>query len=97
MPRTNSENATQISYRVPTPLLDEALELAEFEGWSHSEFHRICWEQGFALQSEKSNKRLVNKGLRQKVDKTHSIDAVKEASKKASEIISKAESKKNAP
>lgn len=86
MPKTNSENATQISYRVPTPLLQEALQLAELEGWTHSEFHRICWEQGFAAQAEKSNKRLVNKGLRQKqsdtVDKTHSIDAAKALSKK---------------
>lgn len=66
MPRTDATPAETIAFHVPVPLLREAQELADLEGWKQAEFHRLCWEAGLALQAEKSNKRLVNKGLRAK-------------------------------
>ena len=66
MPKTDTPSAESIAFHVPAPLLQEAQEMADIEGWKLAEFHRLCWEQGLALQAEKSNKRLVNKGLRQK-------------------------------
>lgn len=76
MPKTDKPSAETIAFHVPVPLLKEALELAELEGWKPAEFHRLCWEGGLALQAEKSNKRLVNKGLRAKQTK---IEVVGEA------------------
>ena len=66
MPKTDTPSAESIAFHVPAPLLQEAQEMAEIEGWKLAEFHRLCWEQGLAAQAEKSNKRLVNKGLRAK-------------------------------
>jgi hypothetical protein len=66
MPKTDSENKKPITFHAPMPLLQEAIEIADLEGWTPAEFHRLCWEAGLAVQAEKSNKRLVNKGLRQK-------------------------------
>lgn len=76
MPKTDTPSAETIAFHVPVPLLKEALELAELEGWKPAEFHRLCWEAGLAIQAEKSNKRLVNKGLRAKQTK---IEVVGEA------------------
>jgi hypothetical protein len=59
-------NMEKIELYVPAPLLEQAKELAQIEGWKLSELFRIFWVQGFGSYSEGSNKRLVNKGLRQK-------------------------------
>jgi hypothetical protein len=66
MPKTDTPSAESIAFHVPAPLLKEAEEMAQLEGWKLAEFHRLCWEAGLAIQAEKSNKRLVNKGLRAK-------------------------------
>jgi hypothetical protein len=66
MPDITTDNMERIAYHVPAPLLEEARQMCELEGWKFSEFHRMCWEAGLAVQAEKSNKRLVNKGLRAK-------------------------------
>ena len=66
MPEINTDNMSRIAFHVPLPLLEEAREMCELEGWKVSEFHRMCWEAGLSIQAEKSNKRLVNKGLRAK-------------------------------
>jgi hypothetical protein len=66
MPKTDTPSAEPIAFHVPAPLLKDAQEMAKLEGWKDAEFHRLCWEAGLALQAEKSNKRLVNKGLRAK-------------------------------
>lgn len=72
MPRTESENKKPITFHAPLPLLQEAIEIAELEGWTPAEMHRLCWEAGLAVQAEKSNKRLVNKSLREKHKKSAS-------------------------
>lgn len=69
MPETNAEKMTRIDFSVPTPLLRDAEELAQSEGWKLAELHRIFWEKGFAAHAEGSNKRLVNRQLRQKHEK----------------------------
>lgn len=85
MPKTNTENSQLISFHVPAPLLAEALELADLEGWKPAELFRLFWESGFAAHAEKSNKRLVNKGLRtkHKESRTESTLSDKEARKRA--------------
>lgn len=65
-PEEENQGMTQITISLPTPLLNEAKELAEFEGYRVTEFHRTLWEKGFAVHAEGSNKRLVNRGLREK-------------------------------
>lgn len=64
MPDTDAPNMAYIRFAIPQPLLNEALELAKSEGWKPSELHRIFWERGFAAYAEGSNKRKVNKRLR---------------------------------
>lgn len=66
MPETNAPKMVRVDFSVPEELLKEALELAAVEGWKPSELHRIFWEKGFAVHAEGSNKRLVNKKLRNK-------------------------------
>jgi len=67
-PRSNAPNLTEIKISVPASLLQEALDLAEFEGWKPAELHRIFWEKGFAAHAEGSNKRMVNHQLRIKIE-----------------------------
>ena len=66
MPETNAPKMTRIEINVPTALLTEAEALAAIEGWKPAELHRIFWEKGFAVHVEGSNKRLINKSLREK-------------------------------
>lgn len=66
MPETNAPKMTKIDFAVPTALLRDAEEMAQAEGWKPAELHRIFWEKGFAAHAEGSNKRLVNKQLREK-------------------------------
>ncbi|PMB00006.1 hypothetical protein CEN50_04995 [Fischerella thermalis CCMEE 5268] len=69
MPGTNAPRMIRIDFSVPEALYQEALELAEAEGWKPAELHRIFWEKGFAVHAEGSNKRLVNKHLRERIKK----------------------------
>lgn len=66
MPETNAPKMVRIDFSVPEPLLKDAMEIAEKEGWKPSELHRIFWEKGFASHAEGSNKRMINKQLRDK-------------------------------
>jgi hypothetical protein len=66
MPETDAPNMAYIRFAVPQPLLEEALELAQAEGWKPAELHRIFWERGFAAYAEGSNKRRVNRQLRER-------------------------------
>jgi hypothetical protein len=66
MPETNAPKMTKIDFAVPTALLQDAEEMAQAEGWKPAELHRIFWEKGFAAYAEGSNKRLVNRQLREK-------------------------------
>jgi hypothetical protein len=66
MPETDAQKMEYIRFAVPAPLLQEALELAEAEGWKPAELHRIFWERGFAAYAEGSNKRRVNRSLRKR-------------------------------
>ena len=66
MPETDAPKMEYVKFSVPAPLLKEALELAEAEGWKPAELHRIFWERGFAAYAEGSNKRGVNRSLRKK-------------------------------
>lgn len=66
MPETNAPKMTRIEFAVPTALLAEAEAMAAAEGWKPAELHRIFWEKGFAVHAEGSNKRLINKSLREK-------------------------------
>lgn len=67
MPRTKAQGMTRIELYVPTALFSEAEELADFEGWKLSELHRVFWENGFGVYVERSNKRMINKRLREKI------------------------------
>lgn len=64
-PDTDAPNMINVKFAVPAPLYEEAIELARSEGWKPSELHRIFWERGFAAYAEGSNKRKVNKKLRE--------------------------------
>ena len=68
MPKTNAPKMEDIKFGVPQPLLQDALELAESEGWKAADFHRMVWEKGLAVHAEGSNKRLVNRRLRSRRD-----------------------------
>jgi hypothetical protein len=68
MPETDSPNMVPIKFYVPEPLLKDMLEIAQAEGWKPAELHRIFWERGFAAYAEGSNKRRVNRQLRNKED-----------------------------
>lgn len=68
MPEINAPKMVKVDFSVPEPLYKEALELAEAEGWKPAELHRIFWENGFAVHAERSNKRMVNRGLRKRLD-----------------------------
>ncbi len=76
MPRTKALGMTRIELYVPTALLEEAEELASFEGWKLSELHRVFWENGFGVYVERSNKRMINKRLRGKI--SNDTEAVEE-------------------
>lgn len=65
----DTPNMERIEFHVPTPLLEEARQLAQFEGWRISELFRVFWERGFAAYSEGSNKRLINGEQRVKAKK----------------------------
>ena len=69
MSEERQDELIQICFRVPMPLYREAVELAQLEGWRLSELFRLFWVAGFATHAEGSNKRLVNKGLREKQEK----------------------------
>lgn len=62
----DNEGMERIQFSVPKKLLQQAKELAEYEGWNQAEFHRMLWILGFGQHAEASNKRLVNRGLRNK-------------------------------
>lgn len=64
--QVEQEPMTQITFSVPSPLLQKAKDLALHEGWRQAELFRIFWEKGFADYAEGSNKRLVNSSLRKK-------------------------------
>ena len=68
MPRTDSPRMVEIKFAVPAELLADAQQMADQEGWKPAELHRIFWERGFAAYAEGSNKRLVNKRLRKKIE-----------------------------
>jgi hypothetical protein len=64
--RSDNKKMERIDFTVPQGLLEQARELAEFEGYNFSEFCRVIWEKGLAVHAEGSNKRLVNEKLRKK-------------------------------
>lgn len=64
MPETNAPKMTRIEFAVPEPVLKQALEIAEAEGWKPAEFHRIVWLMGLNTYTEGSNNRLMNSDLR---------------------------------
>jgi hypothetical protein len=66
MPRTSSPQMARIEFAVPEPVLKQALEIAEAEGWKPAELHRVIWLMGLNSYTEGSNKRLVNESLRKK-------------------------------
>jgi hypothetical protein len=66
MPETEAPGMVRVEFRIPAPLYEDFLQLAELEGWKPAELHRILWEKGFAVHAEGSNKRLVNRQLRQR-------------------------------
>lgn len=57
----------RVEFRIPAPLYEDFLQLAQLEGWKPAELHRILWEKGFAAHAEGSNKRFINRQLRQKL------------------------------
>lgn len=65
--RNDNKKMERIDFTVPQGLLEQARELAEFEGYNFSEFCRVVWEKGLAIHAEGSNKRLVNQQLRKKL------------------------------
>lgn len=94
MPRIETPPSETITFHVPVALLQEAQELAESEGYTQAAFHRKCWDDGLAAQAEKSNKRLVNKGLRQKYkEKPSELPESKLSIGKLKEAIALAESR----
>ena len=68
MPKTDTVRMDRIEFAVPSPLLDEALTLAEADGFKPAEFHRQIWLEGLFAYAEKSNKVLVNRSLRRKAE-----------------------------
>lgn len=64
MPESKAPKMTDIKFAVPSPLLEDAQELAQLEGMSDAQFHRVLWEKGFAVHAEGSNARLLNRKLR---------------------------------
>ena len=60
------DNMVRIQFSIPRKLHDEAIALGEAEGWKPSEIHRLFWVLGFGVHAEASNKRLVNRNLRNK-------------------------------
>ncbi len=64
MPKTPAPKLIDIKFGVPQGLYDQALKIAESEGWKESELHRVIWSRGLAAIAEDSNKRLVNDKLR---------------------------------
>ncbi len=67
MPRSKAEPKVQVEVSVPKPLDDEIQKLALADGWNPTEFYRMLIVDGLAAYAEKSNKRLVNKQLRNKL------------------------------
>jgi hypothetical protein len=66
MPETDSPNMVQIRISVPAPLLEEAIAVAKAEGWPQATLWRNFWIDGFHGYCEASNKRRVNRQLRDK-------------------------------
>ena len=66
MPETNAPKMVKINFAVPEELYQQLIDLADAEGWKPAELHRVVWVLGFNAYAEGSNKRLVNKNLRQK-------------------------------
>ena len=73
-PDINAPRMEKIYFSVPEPLLRQALDIAEAEGWKPAELHRIFWERGFAQFCEGSNKRLINERLRRKASQDGDAD-----------------------
>ena len=66
MPKTSAPDMRRIEFAVPSPLLEQALEIAAAEGWKPAEFYRVVWMLGINSYTDGSNKRLVNLSLRRK-------------------------------
>lgn len=66
MPKTDSPKMIEITFAVPEAMLNDALDMAQAEGWKRAEMHRLFWVQGFAAHAEASNKRYINRRLRRK-------------------------------
>lgn len=67
MPEIQAPEMVRIEFRIPAPLYEDFLQLAAIEGWKPAELHRILWEKGFVAHAEGSNKRLINRQLRQRL------------------------------
>ncbi|WP_202048567.1 hypothetical protein [Tolypothrix bouteillei] len=64
MPETNAPKMTRIEFAIPEPILKQALEIAEADGWKPAEFYRILWFMGLNAYTETANSRLINSELR---------------------------------
>lgn len=67
MPEIQAPEMVRIEFPIPAPLYEDFLQLAAIEGWKPAELHRILWEKGFVAHAEGSNKRLINRQLRQRL------------------------------
>jgi hypothetical protein len=70
MPETPAPKKPYIRFAVPDELLRDAQDIARAEGFSEAEFHRAIWIMGLNAYAEASNKRLINKQLRQRLDQS---------------------------
>lgn len=75
MPEINAPKMIKIDFSVPEPLYQQALELAEAEGWKPAELFRVFWVMGFAAHAEGSNKRMVNRNLRKHSNSNNDADS----------------------
>jgi hypothetical protein len=78
MPKSRAPNMVEIKFSVPAPLLADALELAELEGLKPADLYRMFWVMGSGCYAEQSNKRLVNRQLRAKLEPQEEREEEKE-------------------
>lgn len=71
----HSPKMIKISFAVPEDIHQQMLEMSAAEGWKPSELCRLAWVMGLNSYAEGSNKRLVNRNLRNKSARS-SVDKV---------------------
>lgn len=62
----NSPKMVKISFAVPEEIHQQMTEMAAAEGWKPAELGRVAFVMGLNVYAEGSNKRLVNRNLRNK-------------------------------